>query len=98
MQLFDCLGTLALGEGDLAEFIQFMNKYVGFDVYGEAFGIGLADQASGKLSFNVGVVHMNESKISMTLNLRYPVTFKKDDMMKPFRDKIETAGINIENF
>lgn len=98
MQLFDCLGCLDLGEGDLSAFIQFINKHIGFDVYGDAFGIGLEDQESGKLSFNVGVVHMDESKISMTLNLRYPVTFKKDDMMKPFQDRIKTAGIEIENF
>lgn len=98
MQLFDCLGNLDLGKGDLADFVQFINKHIGFDVYGDKFGIGLEDKESGRLSFNVGVVYMDESKISMTLNLRYPVTFKKEDMMKPFRDRIKAAEIKIENF
>jgi succinyl-diaminopimelate desuccinylase len=98
MQLFDLLENLTLGDCDIADFIKFINKNVGFDVYGKAFGIGLEDKESGKLSFNVGVVNMDENKISMSLNLRYPVNFKLDDMMNPFNNKIKTAEIRIENF
>jgi succinyl-diaminopimelate desuccinylase len=98
IQLFDFLGTLNLGNSDIADFISFINNNVGFDVYGRAFGIGLEDKESGKLSFNVGAMNMDENKISLALNLRYPVTFKLDDMMNPFEDRIKSTGIRIENF
>jgi succinyl-diaminopimelate desuccinylase len=98
MQLFAFLESLNLGDSDIAQFIEFFNKYVGMDVYGEAFGVGLEDKASGKLSFNVGTVNMSEDRISMFLNLRYPVTYKLEDMMNPFNKRIEGTGIRIENF
>lgn len=98
MQLFELLGRLPIGDSDISEFIGFINRNVGFDVHGVGFGVGLEDKASGKLSFNVGVVNMDENKISLTLNLRYPVTFKLEDMMNPFNSKLEGTGIRVENF
>jgi succinyl-diaminopimelate desuccinylase len=98
MQMFALLGRLNLGENDLSKYIDFFNTYVGMDVYGELFGVGLEDKPSGKLSFNVGTVDMNEDRVKMTLNLRYPVTFKMDDLMTPFNNRLEGTGIRVENF
>lgn len=96
MQLLELLGMLPINKGDLFDFINFVNTYIGFDVYGEKFGVGLEDKASGKLSFNVGVINMVNDSISMILNLRYPVTFKLDDMMVPFNKRLEGTGIRVE--
>lgn len=98
MQMFALFGKLNLGENDLSSYINFFNEYVGMDVYGELFGVGLEDKPSGKLSFNVGTIEMNEDKVKMTLNLRYPVTFKMDDLMTPFNNRLEGTGIRVENF
>lgn len=97
MQMFAFLSSLPLGKCDIAEFINFLNINIGMETFGKSFGVGLEDEASGKLSFNVGTIIMNEDKVSMSLNLRYPVTFKFDDMMVPFNNKIEGTGIRIEN-
>lgn len=97
MQMFKLLGGLSLGDNDTAAFIKFLNTYIGMEVNGESFGIGLEDKESGKLTFNVGTVDMNENKVTMALNLRYPVTFKFEDMINPFNEKIEKAGIRVEN-
>lgn len=98
MQMFAFLGSLNMNKSDIVDFIDFFNKYVGFDVYGEAFGIGLEDKASGKLSFNVGTISVDENRAVLGLNLRYPVTFKLDDMMRPFNERIEGTGIRVEDF
>ena len=98
MQLFAFLGSLPLGESDLAAFIHFMNKNAGFDVYGDAFGVGLSDQASGRLSFNVGIVRMAEDQMAMTLNLRYPVTMRLADLMGPLEARLAGTGITVANF
>ena len=98
MQLFAFLGTISLGSNDVSEFVEFLNKNIGIETHGESFGVCLEDEISGKLSFNVGVVNMDENSAMMTLNLRYPVTNKLDDMMNPFNDKIKGTGIKVEKF
>lgn len=97
MQMFKFLGSLPLGQSDLAEFINFFNIHAGFETDGKSFGLGLEDKESGKLSFNVGTIAMQEDKVRMALNLRYPVTFKYEDMMEPFQEKLQGTGIRVEN-
>lgn len=98
MQLFAFLGGLPFENSDIHEYINFFNENSGIsDPYGEKFGVGLEDKQSGKLSFNIGVVNADEDKISMTLNLRYPVTYKLEDMMNPFNKRLEGTGIKVEN-
>ncbi|KYH33274.1 putative dipeptidase [Clostridium tepidiprofundi DSM 19306] len=98
MQLFEFLGKIDLGNNDVSEFVTFMNKYIGMEVHGESFGCYLEDEVSGKLSFNLGVIDMNEDKVDVVLNLRYPVTKKLEDMMEPFNARIKEFGIRVENF
>lgn len=98
MQLFDFIGTLDLGNNDCSEFVKFMNDNIGMELHGESFGICLEDKDSGKLSFNLGVINMTEEKAIVTLNLRYPVTNKLEDMMTPFNNRIEGTGIRVEDF
>jgi len=97
MQMFAFLGELPIGKCSIGDYIDFFNEYVGFETDGKSIGVGLEDKESGKLSFNVGKISMNEEKVSMALNLRYPVTFKFEDMMNPFNEKIQAIGIKVEN-
>ena len=96
MQLFAFLENLDIGKSDITDFITFFNKNIGREVHGESFGIGLEDEESGKLSFNAGVIDMNEDKVVFILNLRYPVTKTFEDMMNPFNVKIEGTGMRVE--
>jgi|GEM_PF-68710 len=98
MQLVTFLNTLPLGENCISDAISFLSKYVGMEVHGESFGVFLEDEASKKLSFNLGKIAIDSEKIVVTLNLRYPVTKTLDDMMTPFNKTIENSGFRIENF
>ena len=98
MQLFAFLGIVDFGSNDMSEFIYFLNENIGMETHGESFGVCLQDENSGKLSFNVGVVSMDENSATITLNLRYPVTNKLEDMMNPFNNRIEGTGIKVEKF
>lgn len=97
MQLFKFLETLAFENTELYEFVKFMNKYVGFEVNGESFGVYLQDEVSGELSFNIGTVNFQDEKISMGLNLRYPVTKTLDDVLTGLNKTINKMGIKVEN-
>lgn len=96
MQLFSFLGELDLGKSDIADYINFFNKYVGMETDGESFGVCLTDDVSGKLSFNVGVADIDEDKAKLILNLRYPVTKSYDDLINPLTERLEGTEIKIE--
>lgn len=98
MQVVTFLNTLPLGENSISDAIQFLSKYVGMEVFGESFGVALEDVASKKLSFNLGKIIVDQEKIVVTLNLRYPVTKTLEDMMNPFNKTIENSGFRVENF
>ena len=49
------LGNITF-EGDIKEFIDYFNKYIGTDLNGEKLGIYLEDDISGKLIFNLGTI------------------------------------------
>lgn len=97
MQMFKILGQLKIEKCDAVSVIDFFNKYVGAETDGKSFGVDLYDKESGKLTFNVGAVHMNQNKVSFALNLRYPVTLKYDDMMNPFNKRIKELDFKIED-
>ncbi|NFF60788.1 dipeptidase PepV [Clostridium botulinum] len=97
MQLFMFISELQLEDCDIVRFIKFMNKHIGMEVYGESFGVGLEDEVSGKLSFNVGVINLNHHEVTMTLNLRYPVTCKFEDMMKGLNKTLSNTNIKVKN-
>ncbi|NMA69962.1 MAG: M20 family metallopeptidase, partial [Desulfitobacterium sp.] len=63
--------------------------------YGEGFGITLADEPSGKLSLNLGIMNCSAEDISFVLDIRYPVTFGKEDVLIPMTKEAEKRGLNL---
>lgn len=75
-------------DGELKEFINYFNKYIGKDLDGESLGIYLKDDISGKFIFNLGTISGNENEISLEINMRYPVTSKYEDFIETFKEKM----------
>lgn len=72
--MMDFLGKLNFANDDINDFIQFYNEYIGFYVNGEKIGCEFEDEPSGKLTLNVGLVDFTKDAITITINVRYPVT------------------------
>ena len=88
--LMEFLGRLSFVNEDAADFVEFYNRYIGFDLHGDKIGCGLEDEISGKLIFNVGVLKMDTESATLTINVRYPVTCNMDqvyDGMQPYCDE-----------
>jgi len=81
--LMEFMGNFEL-RGKLAEFIEFYNRYIGFDINGEMLGIHMHDEASGKLTVNIGAMSGNSEAIELKINLRYPVTKRYEDFSDKF--------------
>lgn len=66
-------------------------------IYGEGAHVDFADNVSGKLTFNVGVLDVNDGKISATIDMRYPVTFSSDDIVNRLQATFPEGKITVLN-
>ena len=78
--MMDLLGRLNFVNEDVNDYIAFYNQYIGFCLDGEKMGIGLKDEPSGNLIFNVGMAEMSKEAGKFVINIRYPVTFTDEDV------------------
>jgi len=81
---------------NLGEFVDFYNNKIGMNYYGENIGCDFSDQVSGKLVFNVGQINYREGVIKTTINIRYPVTMKKEDVVEAIKDSIDQYDVYLE--
>jgi succinyl-diaminopimelate desuccinylase len=95
MQLIAFLGTLDLGKSDIRDAIDFLNAKVDMETDGKSFGLGMEDEPSGNLTFNVGILNASAEQIKLTLNIRYPVTHTSDEVMGIFNQTIAGTGFRI---
>lgn len=83
-------------DGDAEEYIDFFAYSVGTETNGKTLGMYLKDD-TGELTFNLGVMDIDESHASASLNIRYPVTKSTDDVMDRFNEKAEPYGIEVKD-
>ncbi|MGI5857807.1 MAG: dipeptidase PepV [Tepidanaerobacteraceae bacterium] len=67
------------------DFIIFLNDMMGLDTTGKALGVDFEDKVSGPLTFNVGVVELDQSKATVTVNIRYPIKYEGEKILKQIR-------------
>lgn len=65
------------------------------DGYGDGLGIACEDALSGRLTCNAGVLSLIEGRIRLVLDIRYPVTVRKEQFMEKLQEKASQAGYSI---
>lgn len=78
--LLDLINVLELKYGDPSKFIRAYEKTIGLEYYGQRAGCGFEDKDSGKLTFNVGTIDMNQEAVKLIVNVRYPITTPLEDV------------------
>lgn len=76
-------------------FAQFYMDHIGHALNGEGLGIALEDRASGGLTLNVGKIELAEGKVTMHLDIRYPVTFSPQDVLAPLEGVCAAHGLSL---
>lgn len=79
--------------GDVKDFIDFNNEYIGTELHGESLGIYSEDEVSGKLTLNLGTISGDDNEIKIEINLRYPVTKTFNEFIDIFREKMSTGKL-----
>lgn len=93
--LMSFLGRLGFANEGIKEFIDFYNSCIGFEVNGQSMGIGLSDEPSGNLVFNVGKIKMDKNAAILTVNVRYPVTNTDEDVYSGLVPILEKYNLGI---
>ena len=76
-------------------FVEFYQKYIGWDYNGVKMGCGFEDDKSGKLTLNAGVLKVCGEDLVLSLNIRNPVTFTKEDVLAPVSAAAAEYGMTV---
>ncbi len=95
MLLANLLGKVRLSK-PYSDFVEFLNDKIGLDTTGKGLGIDFKDDISGQLTFNVGILESDENKATVTINIRYPIKYKGEEIIEQIR-KNTPEFIQIEN-
>lgn len=81
--------------GVKSSFVEFYQKRIGWDYNGVKMGCGLEDDKSGKLTLNAGVLKVQGEDLVLSLNIRNPVTFTKEDALNPVAAAAAEYGMTM---
>lgn len=96
MQLLLFLDSIYANDDEVKDFIRFFAEEIGMETNGKKLGIYLKDDM-GELTLNVGTINMDDNRVSVGFNIRYPVTFKYEQWINTFSDKLNKHEMVIEN-
>jgi succinyl-diaminopimelate desuccinylase len=82
-------------EGEQGKFLSAINRLVGTEYHGESLGICLYDDVSRYTSLCWGAIEAKEGTVSFTINPRYPVTFREEDVVPAMTKAFNDEGISL---
>lgn len=94
--LADFMNGLKL-KGDQGVFFETFSRLVGFETDGTSLGVAMQDSVSGELTACVGVVAVGQGRATFTVNFRYPVTMRQEQVEKPFRAVLKEHGVTVDD-
>ena len=93
--LTDMLISAGLAQGRDGEILAFLSG-VNRDCDGTFFGIDSEDEITGKLTCVGSVLALREGRPALTLNIRYPVSEKGEELLSKIAAKCGAAGFRAE--
>lgn len=82
---------------ELGEIASFYMEHIGFNLFGEHMGVGLEDEVSGKLSFNVGKVEVADGKLIFSIDNRVPVSYPCKEAQERIEKTLEGTRFYFAN-
>lgn len=76
--------------------IDYLYKEIGNDPYGKSIFEGFEDKASGKLTFNVAKIDITDSKQDLYIDIRFPVTRKKEEVLKLLEESCNKYKLKLQ--
>ena len=83
--------------GDNSSMVKFIAE-VGNDPYATGIFGDVEDEVSGKLKFNVGLVDFKDGEQTMGIDIRFPVTYPKENVDKVLTEAAAKYGVEVKQF
>ena len=93
--LIGFLGQLNFINEDVCNFFDFYNDAIGMVTDGSRLGCVMEDEPSGRLSMNPGILDYDGQAISVTCDIRYPVTHTSDEVYELMMPKVDEYGLGV---
>lgn len=93
--LMSFLGKVIDKKCDIFEFVDIYNNRIGFKHHGEDIGCRFEDSESGKLNFNPGMIKLEKEKITLTINIRYPIESSDREVYDGIRENLENTNVEL---
>ena len=81
------------GAESLGSFFAFVFDKIGLATDGSNIGVQCADESSGPLTFNLGLLSADETSCSLTVDIRYPATLQGGPISETIRAAAEHAAV-----
>ncbi|MGI6168783.1 MAG: Sapep family Mn(2+)-dependent dipeptidase [Christensenellales bacterium] len=81
--------------GDGADFASLLYRWFYNDFYGESLGIDCSDDATGRLSVNLGRLSLDESGATAGVDIRHPLSVPKEQILQQLEAMMAPFGIQI---
>ncbi|MCC3143856.1 dipeptidase PepV [Halanaerobium sp. Z-7514] len=94
--LINILAQLPFGESDIADFLKFYQAKIGLEYDGSSIGCADQDDIASKLTFNSGIITINQREIKLIVNIRYPVKSSSYKVINDIEKSIEDYKIKVE--
>ena len=78
---------------DCGEFLTFMDEKVGLAYDGSNIGVKMSDEPSGALTFNLGLVNIENGEGRFDIDIRYPATKSGAEIDKILAKSVEGTGL-----
>ena len=93
--LIDFLCTLPIANESAKDFIDFYKTHIGFETDGKNLGIAMSDETSGPLIVNIGKISLGREAAVLTVNARYPISVKEDEVYEALRPALDKNGLGV---
>ena len=90
------LKRLNISETGLKELVKFFNDKVQMEYNGKLLGLNLVDEPSGEITINFGKCFVENGELIVSMDMRYPVTFKAEDIKEKLFAVLEEYGLTFD--
>ena len=93
--LLIALKELGAGAASTHAAIAMLADAVGMEYTGESLGIACADELSGALTCNLGILRYDVNELSALLDIRYPLCGSEELMLGQAAKRVAAAGMSV---
>lgn len=71
---------------------RFFRDCIGMEYHGKSLGGYASDEESGEITYNLGMIRTEGDEIRLIVDIRYPVSFKIEDILSDIRKHMDACG------